>query len=226
MHGHGERLAAVLRARGRGIAGRLTPWLVMIAPVLGQPVYVRTDPNYSCECAVCADPTTRRIETRKFIESMLRASFELCVPACSYGGLSFFSCSMVCVSEKILRLVSITDYRTQSRPHRVHTLGNSSRNPPPPSISNLIQILTHPSLSRKDLFHSDIQVHRCRRLIWSRSVITAGGPRPRGPDAVRPAGPRIVDRLPVCLCLAGPGYRLSGQATRSQSPGGGDHATK
>ena len=48
---------------------------VMIVPVLGQLVYVRTDLNYPCECAICTDPMTRRVETQEFIDNMLRASF-------------------------------------------------------------------------------------------------------------------------------------------------------
>ena len=68
----------------------------MIAPALGQLVYVRTDLNCPCECAISKDPMTRRIETREFIDSMLRATFELCA-AYFYVNL-LFSRSMVCVT--------------------------------------------------------------------------------------------------------------------------------
>ena len=43
----------------------------MIVPVLGQLVYVSTELNYPCECAICTDPMTRRVETQEFIDNML-----------------------------------------------------------------------------------------------------------------------------------------------------------
>ena len=69
---------------------------IMIAQVLGQLGYIRTDSNYPCECTVCTDPMTRRIETQKFIDNMLRAIFKLCT-VYSYDGLQF-PCTMVCVT--------------------------------------------------------------------------------------------------------------------------------
>ena len=93
----------------------------------GQLAYVRTDLNYPCECAICTDRMTRRIETQEFIDDMLRAfeSFELCT-AYSCAGLLFLD-ELPHVSLKTLfSFVSMTDSTVLSRPYRVHTGSNSS----------------------------------------------------------------------------------------------------
>ena len=126
-------------------------------------MYVRTDLNYPCECAICTEPMTRRVETQEFIDNMLPASFELCT-AYSYDGLLFLG---------LLSHVSLSLFRRpiiQFYPGLTGYILVAS--PPLPSLSNLIPILTYPYLSRNVPFHSDIQIHLCRRLIPSRSVIT------------------------------------------------------